>query len=202
MQMYGNTYNPVKELDASYIIFKDQLQLLDEIMTDFDMSKFVDGTNLDRLTTLNKGIEYVQKEKETETRFMGITLRMKKAFDLCVGDDRITDLEITKVHFYTAIRSAIYKTTSGEKPDSTRMNAEVKKLVDACILASSDIYEEEVNQGRNCQRDDLYGTGKHRCSDICERSACGYSQGGHKNCGRSDTQIHVYTDTYCYVMGI
>ena len=145
MQMYGNTYNPVKELDASYIIFKDQLQLLDEIMTDFDMSKFVDGTNLDRLTTLNKGIEYVQKEKETETRFMGITLRMKKAFDLCVGDDRITDLEITKVHFYTAIRSAIYKTTSGEKPDSTRMNAEVKKLVDACILASSDIYEEEVN---------------------------------------------------------
>lgn len=145
MQLYSGDINPIKESEASYIIFKDQLQLLDEIMANFDMQKFITGTDLDRLTTLQRGIEYVQKTKDTETRFMGICLRMKKAFDLCVGDERITDDEMARVHFYTAIRSAIFKTTGGERPDSTRMNQEVKILVDACIQAYSEKADEQVN---------------------------------------------------------
>ena len=144
MQLYSDDINPIKESEASYIIFKDQLQLLDEIMANFDMSKFISGSDLERLITLQKGIEYVQEKKETETRFMGITLRMKKAFDLCIGDERITDDEITKVHFYSAIRSAIFKTIKGELPDATRMNEEVRKLVDACILAYTEIGEENI----------------------------------------------------------
>lgn len=144
MQLYSGDINPVKESEASYIIFKDQLQLLGEIMANFDMSKFISGSDLDRLITLQKGIEYVQIKKETETRFMGITLRMKKAFDLCVGDERITDDEITKVHFYCAIRSAIFKTSKGEQPDATRMNEEVRKLVDACILAYTEIGDKNI----------------------------------------------------------
>ena len=144
MQLYSGDINPVKESEASYIIFKDQLQLLDEIMANFDMSKFIKGSDLDRLVTLQKGVEYIQVKKDTETRFMGVTLRMKKAFDLCVGDERISDDEITKVHFYCAIRSAIFKTTRGEQPDSTRINEEVRKLVDACILAYTEVGEEKV----------------------------------------------------------
>ena len=144
MQLYSGDINPVKESEASYIIFKDQLQLLGEIMANFDMSKFISGSDLDRLITFQKGIEYVQIKKETETRFMGITLRMKKAFDLCVGDERITDDEITKVHFYCAIRSAIFITSKGEQPDATRMNEEVRKLVDACILAYTEIGDKNI----------------------------------------------------------
>lgn len=144
MQLYSGDINPVKESEASYVIFKDQLQLLDEIMINFDMSKFFKGTDLDRLITLQKGIEYVQKKKEIETRFMTITLRMKKAFDLCVGDERISDDEMTRVHFYCAIRSAIFKTAKDELPDSTRMNEEVKKLVDACIYAYTETKEEQI----------------------------------------------------------
>ena len=144
LQLYSGDINPVKENEASYIIFKDQLQLLDEIMYGFDMSKFYKGTDLERLVTLQKAIEFVQVKKETENRFMGITLRMKKAYDLCVGDLRITDNEMTRVHFYCSIRSAIIKTTKGEHPDVTRMNMEVKKLVDACIIAYSENNDEQV----------------------------------------------------------
>lgn len=144
MQIYSGDINPIKEVEASYVIFKDQLTLIDELMTGFDYKKFIDGTPLERLNCLNQGVEFVQAKKDTETRFMGFVLRMKKAFDLCVGDERITENEMFRTHFYCAIRSIIFKMGHGETPDATRMNEEVKKLVDACIVALSDQTKEEA----------------------------------------------------------
>ena len=133
MQLYSGDINPVSEVDASYIIFKDQLSLINELMYDFDYSPFENGSDLDRLLTLNRGMEFVQQTEDRETRFMGLTQRMKKAFDICVGDSRISDSEMFKVHFYCAIRSAIMKLCREGRPDAERMNEEVRKLVDACI---------------------------------------------------------------------
>ncbi len=135
MQLYGGDINPVSEIDASYVIFKDQMSLIDDLMNGFDYSKFESGTDLDRLLTLQKGMEFVQMKEERETRFMGLTQRMKKAFDICVGDSRITSSEMFKLHFYCAIRSAIMKIGKEGTPDAERMNQEVKKLVDGCISA-------------------------------------------------------------------
>lgn len=143
MQLYSGDINPVSEIDASYIIFKDQLSLVDELMSGFDFSNFESGSDLDRLIILNKGIEFVQRTEERESRFMGLVLRMKKAFDLCVGDPRITDQEMFRLHLYCAIRSAIMK-IGGDRPDAERMNEEVRKLVDACISALADEEEGET----------------------------------------------------------
>lgn len=138
MQLYSGDINPVSEIEASYVIFKDQMSLIDNLMDGFDYSKFESGTDLDRLLTLQKGMEFVQMKEERETRFMGLTQRMKKAFDICVGDSRITNHEIFKLHFYCAIRSAIMKIGREGTPDAERMNQEVKKLVDGCISALKD----------------------------------------------------------------
>lgn len=82
MQLYSGDINPVSEIDASYVIFKDQMSLIDNLMNGFDYSKFETGTDLDRLLTLQKGMEFVQMKEERETRFMGLAQRMKKAFDI------------------------------------------------------------------------------------------------------------------------
>ena len=144
MQLYSGDINPVSEIDASYIIFKDQLKLIDELMHGFDYSRFETGSDLERLVVLNEGIEFVQRTEDRESRFMGLALRMKKAFDLCVGDARITDAEMFRMHFYCAIRSAILKMGVEGRPDAERMNEEVKKLVDACISAFRDQEEPEA----------------------------------------------------------
>lgn len=146
MQLYSGDINPVSEIEASYIIFKDQLSLVDELMEGFDYSKFETGTDLERLLVLNKGIEFVQMIQDRETRFMGLVLRMKKAFDLCVGDPRISDSEMFRVHFYCAVRSAIMKLGVEGTPDAVRMNAEVKRLVDACISVLKDQDEGETTK--------------------------------------------------------
>lgn len=143
MQLYSGDINPVSEIEASYVIFKDQMSLIDNLMDGFDYSKFESGTDLDRLLTLQKGMEFVQMKEDRETRFMGLTQRMKKAFDICVGDSRITNSEMFKLHFYCAIRSAIMKIGREGTPDAERMNQEVKKLVDGCISALKDQKEGE-----------------------------------------------------------
>lgn len=146
MQLYSGDINPVSEIDASYVIFKDQMALIDELMNGFDFEPFETGSDLDRLLTLQKGMEFVQMTEERETRFMGLAQRMKKAFDICVGDPRITDTEVFRLHFYCSIRSAIMKITRGERPDAERMNEEVKKLVDACIAVMEDQDEGEMTK--------------------------------------------------------
>lgn len=146
MQLYSGDINPVSEIDASYVIFKDQMALIDELMNGFDFELFETGSDLDRLLTLQKGMEFVQMTEEKETRFMGLAQRMKKAFDICVGDPRITDTEMFRLHFYCSIRSAIMKITHGERPDAERMNEEVKKLVDACIAVMDDQDEGEMTK--------------------------------------------------------
>lgn len=146
MQLYSGDINPVSEIDASYVIFKDQMSLVDELMNGFDFTPFETGSDLDRLLTLQKGMEFVQMKEERETRFMGLVQRMKKAFDICVGDSRITDSEMFKLLFYCSIRSAIMKITRGERPDAERMNEEVKKLVDACVAVMEDQDEGEMTK--------------------------------------------------------
>ena len=146
MQLYSGDINPISEIEGSYIIFKDQLSLVDELMHGFDYSLFETGTDLDRLLTLNKGMEFVQRTEDRETRFMGLVQRMKKAFDICVGDQRITDSEMMRLHFYSAVRSGILKLGREDTPDAERMNEEVKKLVDACIAVMEDQKEGEITK--------------------------------------------------------
>lgn len=146
MQLYSGDINPVSEIDASYVIFKDQMALIDELMHGFDFEPFEKSSDLDRLLTLQKGMEFVQMTEDRETRFMGLAQRMKKAFDICVGDPRITDTEMFRLHFYCSIRSAIMKITRGERPDAERMNEEVRKLVDSCIAVMKDQDEGEMTK--------------------------------------------------------
>ena len=144
MKLYSEDITPVKEIEASFVIFKDQLDILDQLMHGFNQDKFHHGTPLERLKCLNEGVEFVQKTKEREVNFMNVALRLKKAYDLCVGDDRITDYEVSRTHLYCAIRSFIFKLTRKETPDAVKMNAEVKKLVDACIVALGNDEDEDV----------------------------------------------------------
>lgn len=135
MALYSGDIAPVSENEASFVIFKDQLSLLDGIMHSFDANKFFEGTPAERLFCLNRAVDFVQTKKETEDQFMGLSLRLKKAYDLCIGDERITDFESARAHFYFAIRSMIYKISDDQTPDTTKMNKQVSQLVSSCIIA-------------------------------------------------------------------
>ena len=138
MKMYNGDAIPVPNVEVSYVIFKDFLSKIDDLMSGFNFSLFFSETimPLQRLDLIQEGTEFVMSLKERETNFMGYTLRMKKAFDICAGDERITDMDVNKMHYYLCIRSVIFKMTIGDTPDGTLMNKKISELVDRAILST------------------------------------------------------------------
>ncbi len=144
----GQNETPVETIDNAVKLFKDELDLLRRMFTGFEYNKFFMGTPLEQLNALQMSAEFIQQTEETEKRFMKHTLIMKSAYNMCNNDERITREEIDDVHFFTAVRSIIYKTTTGVSPDATQMNRHVLKLVNEALIS------EEVVAINNLQLND------------------------------------------------
>jgi len=131
----GQNETPVETIDNAVKLFKDELDLLRRMFTGFEYSRFFMGTPLEQLNALQMSAEYIQQTEETEKRFMKHALIMKSAYNMCNNDERITKEEIDDVHFFTAVRSIIFKTTTGVSPDATQMNRHVLKLVNEALIS-------------------------------------------------------------------
>lgn len=130
VKKYGSPQeNPIDELDVSLSIFRNYLAMIDELLSDFDATRFYQGTPLARLNCLNDAAEYVQTIKERQTRFMGLSRRMKSAYEICFPSGELTGRETATAQFYMAIRSIIYKQTKGTAPDAEVMNGIVEGMV-------------------------------------------------------------------------
>ncbi|MCM1136752.1 MAG: HsdR family type I site-specific deoxyribonuclease, partial [Clostridium sp.] len=138
MKLYNGDIRPINGADASLVIFKDFLDRIIQLMHGFDYSSFFDAsiTPLERLNVIQKGVEFVLAEKKRKDNFMGFTQRAKKAFDVCIGHDEITDGEVEKLHYFICVRSVIYKMTMGDTPDVTLMNRKVAELVNRAVSST------------------------------------------------------------------
>ena len=144
-----------EELDdvtQAVTIVLDQLEVLDQMFHNFNTKDYFAGSPVEQLNCLNRAVEYVQLTQDLEFRFMAAVKKMKQAFNLCSSSEQFTNTDIEKVHFYQAVRSILFKLTKGEAPDTSQMNAKVRKLLDSAI--QSDGIEE------------LFETGKHIDVDI------------------------------------
>ena len=127
--------NGLEEIGKSVVIVRDTLELLTGIFKTFNSQPFFTGTPLEQLDCLNHAVEFVQFSKEMEDRFMNLVKRLKDAYNLCSGGDELTDDERSKIHFYLAVRSVLYKLTKGDAPDTEQMNRRVSKLIEEAIQA-------------------------------------------------------------------
>lgn len=118
-----------EDIAQSYVVVKDHLDLLAKLMHKFDSTLYFTGSTLDQLHTLNKAAEFVQQTKEFETRFMAMVKRLKAAYDICAGSEKLTQSDRDYTHFYLAIRSIVFKLTKGNAPDTAQMNAKVREMI-------------------------------------------------------------------------
>jgi len=132
----GGGASLIDELDITLTLFRNQLTLINELLYEFDASDFYNSVPLARLMCLNKGAEYVQMLKDRETRFMGLSKRMKMAYEICAPSGELTDLETEQAQLYIAIRSIIYKQTKGHAPDAQIMNRVVQRMVNDAITCT------------------------------------------------------------------
>lgn len=138
MKLYNGDISPVNGIDTSLVVFKDFLDKIIHLMSGYNYRRFFDTTitPLERLTIIQKGVEFVLANKIRKDNFMGFTLRAKKAFDVCIGHDQISDSEVEQLHYFMCVRSVIFKMTSGDTPDATLMNQKISELVDRAISST------------------------------------------------------------------
>lgn len=129
----GDDIDSVEMVEESVAMVKDELDILRRMFHSFDRSPFTHGKPLEQLHCLNRGAEYIQATKELETRFMGHVRKMKSAYSLCSNSDEISYEEREDIHFFSGVRSIIYKLTKGDTPDLSQMNARVDKMIEEAL---------------------------------------------------------------------
>jgi len=122
-----------EDIAESLIIVINHLDLLANLFHTFDSTKYFKGSTIEQLNTLNLAVEFAQKTKELETRFMGLIKRLKAAYDICAGSESLTQSERDYTHFYLAVRSIIFKLTKGNAPDTAQMNAKVREMISQAL---------------------------------------------------------------------
>lgn len=123
----------VETAEKSVTLVKDELDILRRLFSKFDYSLFTTGTPLEQLDCLNRGAEFAQATKERETLFMGHAKKLKSAFNLCGGNEEISDAEREEIHYFCGVRAIIAKLSRGNAPDTEQMNRRVAAMIEEAI---------------------------------------------------------------------
>ncbi|MBH0091356.1 type I restriction endonuclease subunit R [Pseudoalteromonas sp. SCQQ13] len=134
-----------EDITASVIEVKNHLALLAQLFHKFDSSPYFTGEAVAQLNCLNHAAEFAMITEKRQKRFMDLVKRLKAAYDVCCGSEKINENERNHIHFYLAIRSIIYKLTKGEAPDTAQMNAKVREMISEAL--QSDGVEEVFKLG-------------------------------------------------------
>lgn len=114
-------------------VFKEYLNIIDGMFHGFAMFDYFSDDVKKQIDCLNDGVEFIQSDEELETRFMVAVRKLKTAYNNCTYSDNISKEERDRMYYYTAVRSIMVKLTHGEAPDTARMNARVRELLERAI---------------------------------------------------------------------
>ncbi|MDA3799745.1 MAG: HsdR family type I site-specific deoxyribonuclease [Kiritimatiellae bacterium] len=132
----GGTGTSIQDIEKTVIIAKDLLDLLRTFFHKFDSRMYFEGTPMERLKCLNAAAEFTQATEKQEKWFMHTVRKLKLAYDICCGSEKLTKDEKEHIHFYIAIRSIIFKLTKGDSPDIALMNANVQKMIENALRSN------------------------------------------------------------------
>lgn len=148
----------LEDIKQSVIIVKDHLNLLDGLFHKFDSKPYFIGTPLEQLHCLNASADFVLRTKKFEKTFMDLTKRLKSAYDICVGSSELTQVHKDKIYYYLAVRTIVFKITTGGAPDVDQMNHKVRELVRNALI--SDGVEEIFKLGQTANGEiDIFDDG-------------------------------------------
>jgi len=138
MKRYANAEKeetPIEVIDNALKLFRDELDILHRMFNGFDYEPFFYGTPLEQLECLNNAAELMMTTEEAEKRFMRHTNTMKTSYNMCCNHESINNEEVNDVHFFSGVRSVIFKITKGDAPDTTQMNRHVLNMVNEALIS-------------------------------------------------------------------
>lgn len=128
------------ELAVALEAFRNELQIIKELMHDFNCAEFFTASPFRRLFILQEAAEYVLgkilPEKPTfKTRFTKHVKRMKQAYDICHPAGALNEDETAWAQFFMGVSSYVNK-MCGTQHDVESMNRAVSEMVKEAIAST------------------------------------------------------------------
>lgn len=123
----------IEEVADLLRIVREYLLALDVMFVGFDASRYHSKVVVDRLYCLRDAAEFVQRTTSFEREFMATVKALNSAFEICSGNDEFSFAQRSRVHFYVAVRSILFKLTKGDAPDLEQMNVKVREMVNGAL---------------------------------------------------------------------
>ncbi|MBU6325702.1 MAG: HsdR family type I site-specific deoxyribonuclease, partial [Bacteroidetes bacterium] len=83
----------IEEIEFSLREVRNHLDLLADLFHPFNSADYFRSSGLQQVQELKRAVEFVQRSKEQEARFMGLVKRLKAAYDICSGSDELRQQE-------------------------------------------------------------------------------------------------------------
>lgn len=130
------------DLEASKIIFDNELQILKELMHSCDLSDYFSDVPLKRLLSLQAGAEFVLSQIRAEgqkvtfqTLYKQHVKRMRAAYNICNPAGVLSDDDVAWAQCFMAILSYVNKAIPGQH-DVASMNKAVEAMVREAIMCT------------------------------------------------------------------
>lgn len=154
MILYGgdSSIAPTKDdVEQATVIFNEQLNILKNLFTDFDLSPFLNPNEdpAKRYMMSAKAAEYVFASDESmnivsddgkkvnkvsfKTYFLRTTRRMRSAYDICQPSGELNDNESALAQCFMAIAGFVRKMTGTSHIDADTMNKNVAQMVEEAL---------------------------------------------------------------------
>lgn len=136
LKKYGDDDDLPPDIELTYVAFANELQILKEMLHEFDASDFFTGAPLPRLLALQRAAEFVlsqlplpdDPQTSFSTVFKGHVRRLKSAYGILHPAGRLSKDETTWAQFLMAVQEINSKTTNTRHSVET-MNRAVENMV-------------------------------------------------------------------------
>lgn len=123
------------DIESTLTVFRNELQILKDMMCKFDFSSFFDGSPLERLQCLQFAAEYIlgqpvrnEQKASFHTLYRGHVKRLKTAYNICNPAGVLEELETVWAQCLMGISSFLGKITDGQH-DVESMNRQVEQML-------------------------------------------------------------------------
>jgi type I restriction enzyme R subunit len=111
--------------------FIEKLNVCKDLFHPFDLSKFMDGTDLDRATTIVEGINFIISDERKKELFIKEALYLRQTASLCRS--LLNKTQRFESAFFEAIRTALTRIVTGKKLSLKEINERINELLKQSI---------------------------------------------------------------------
>jgi type I restriction enzyme R subunit len=107
--------------------FIEKLAVCKDLFHSFDLSKFVDGSDLDRAKTIVEGINFIIADEKKKELFIKEALYLKQTASLCRS--LLNKTQRFEAAFFEAVRTALTRIVTGKKLSLKEINERITELL-------------------------------------------------------------------------